>query len=295
MQKPPPEYDARFVFHPEEDKAYVRFEGASGHPFIADPPAGVPRINAWWLAEAALTCYGAQADALPIYASAGLESRFVSKNATDGYVAWNDTAVIVAFRGTEPDQLEDSFTDANIVLAPWRAGHVHCGFKLALEQVWPQLSSLLDTLQPGRQVWFCGHSLGAALATLAADLYPHTRGVCTFGCPRVGDRTFTAAFARTFGDRSLRYVNNHDLVTHVPLPPLYKHVEARRWIAPGGAVSNTEPALPHFFSMLIGQPAQLANLARGLESRRQPFAPQFILDHMPKAYAIWTWNDYDQA
>jgi hypothetical protein len=22
-------------------------------------------------------------------------------------------------------------------------------------------------------------------------------------------------------------------------------------------------------------------------------APNFLLDHMPKAYAIWTWNDYD--
>jgi len=23
-------------------------------------------------------------------------------------------------------------------------------------------------------------------------------------------------------------------------------------------------------------------------------APEFLLDHMPKAYAIWTWNDYDE-
>jgi hypothetical protein len=22
--------------------------------------------------------------------------------------------------------------------------------------------------------------------------------------------------------------------------------------------------------------------------------PKFVLEHMPKAYAIWTWNDYDK-
>ena len=36
--------------------------------------------------------------------------------------------------------------------------------------------------------------IGAALATLAADHYCGTRGVCTLGSPRVGDSVFARQF-----------------------------------------------------------------------------------------------------
>ncbi len=38
-----------------------------------------------------------------------------------------------------------------------------------------------------RRVWFTGHSLGGALATLAAGRYERAPEVYTFGAPRVGD------------------------------------------------------------------------------------------------------------
>lgn len=293
MQKPPPVYEADLVFHPERDTEYVHFEQSDAHPFVADP-SGFPRVNAWWLAESALLTYWNEAEASAAFSGAGLRSTFLESGSTECYIAWQDAFVIVAFRGTEPDEWEDILTDAMIALVPWRTGTVHCGFKQGVDAIWPALEAELNTLSTGRTVWFCGHSLGAALATLAAAQYPKTRGVCTFGCPRVGDRAFAAGVNARLGARSLRYVNNHDVVTHVP-PPLfaYRHVDVRRFIAPDGTISGTPPSLLHFFGELFGRPEQLLVTIDALKQGKLKTAPNFLLEHMPKAYAVWTWNDYD--
>jgi len=154
---------------------------------------------------------------------------------------------------------------------------------------------VLERLSPGRAVWFCGHSLGAALATLAADRYAHTQGICTFGSPRVGDDIFASAWTAAFQGRSMRFVNNHDIVTHVPPPILgYRHVDPRRLIARDGVISDGQPNVPHFFSDLIGEPVQLPALIASVSGGASTFTPAFLLDHMPKAYGIWIWNDYDR-
>ena len=301
MRKDPPKYELELVFHPERDPKYVHFENAASNPFIADPH-GFPRVNVWWLADSALLTYWSEKDAekqkknaLEIFATAGLQAKFLKEGSTDCYVAWNNDFVIVAFRGTEPDEWQDMLTNSKIKLVPWDHGRgkVHRGFMEANQEIWPKLEEKLKDL-PGRKVWFCGHSLGAALATLAADRYPHTRGVCTFGCPRVGDATFAEAFNLHLAGKTFRYVNHHDVVTHVPPPILgYKHVEPARFIAPDGTISGTPPSLLHFFAELIGTPQNLLETIRALQQGTLQTPPNFLLEHMPKAYAIWTWNDYD--
>jgi pimeloyl-ACP methyl ester carboxylesterase len=89
-------------------------------------------------------------------------------------------------------------------------GIVHSGFARALDWISKDLDSwLADKLE---KVLFTGHSLGAALATLAASKRPPMRLV-TFGSPYVGD----AEFAETLRDLSVtRYVNCCDLVTRIP-------------------------------------------------------------------------------
>jgi len=299
MQKDPPVYTPEFVFHPEHDEGYVHFDKALDHPF--QPQAGsVPRVNVWWLAEAALLSYWDEGRATQEFARAGLTSAFLrgAGTGTDCYIAWNTDAVIVAFRGTQPDEWKDVLADAKADQVPWHGSHVHRGFSDAVADIWPVLTEKLRELASGRRVWFCGHSLGAALATLAAYQYEHTEGVCTFGCPRVGAKDFALAFGGTLGPRSLRYVNDHDVVTHVPPPKFgtftYEHVAVRRFIAEDGQVSeHGEPAIPHFLEDLIGTPSTLLEQVQSLLKIPLPLAPMFLLDHMPKAYAIWTWNDYD--
>jgi len=294
MRKPPPVYTAEHVFHPERDSDYVHFEDGASHPF-QPMDTGVSKVNAWWLADSALMSYWPAGPAEAIFDRAGLQSDFLKEGSTDCYVVWRDDAVIVAFRGTEPDEWGDVLADAGIVLVPWEHGKVHDGFKKALDAIWPKLAGALADLAPGRTVWFCGHSLGAALATLAADRYASTAGVCTFGCPRVGDTTFAKAFDAKLGDRSARYVNHHDIVTHVPLPISYKHVGRRRVISAKGSISPDPPTIEHFFADLFGQPFQLLEIINAVRRGQIKSPPSALLEHMPKAYAIHIWNDYDKA
>jgi triacylglycerol lipase len=294
MQKPPPVYNPEFVTRPERDAGYKHFEDATSHPFMPLGVAPVPRVNAWWMAEAALATYWEPPGAAAIYASAGLDCEFVSGKSTDAYIAVAPDWLVVAFRGTEPDQWEDIVTDAGLALVPWSTGLVHCGFSLAVNDIWPALTDVLARLSPGRQVWFTGHSLGAALATLAANKYPDTRGAVTFGSPRVGDGAFAAALTARFAGRMQRFVNSNDVVTHIP-PPIfgYKHVDLARYIAADGTVSGERPELAHFFTVLVGHPRELPKMMKTAEPGAEAFHPQFSLDHMPKAYAIWCWNDFD--
>jgi pimeloyl-ACP methyl ester carboxylesterase len=226
-----------------------------------------------------------------------LDCEYLHAGGTDCYVAWQADWLLVAFRGTQPDQWADILADAKVSQVPWDVGQVHSGFAGALKDIWPNLSSKLGTLARGRSVWFCGHSLGAALATLAAYRYEGTSGVCTLGSPRVGDPAFAAAFNARVASKSLRYVNDEDVVTHVPPPVLlawrYMHVDPRRFIAPDGTVSGGGPSIAHFFGDLIGHPEVLLETIKGLHSESLTLAPMFLLDHMTKAYAIWMWNDYE--
>ena len=292
MQKPPPVYSLQFVFHPEQDSGYKHFENAAANPFQPSP-RDFPRVNVWWLAESALLAYWASADAIPIFEAAGFQCEFITADGTDCYVASQGDFAVVAFRGTQPDQWEDIFADANILLVPWQTGRVHLGFKKAFDVIRPKLDPIVARLTGSRTLWFCGHSLGAALATLAADHYPGTRGVCTLGSPRVGDSAFARAFNAKLSGKSFRYVNDHDVVTHVPPPIGYEHVDPRRFIGPDGTVSDGRPAISHFFADLIGRPGTFLEVIEGLSQGTLQSAPIFLLDHMPKAYAIWMWNDYD--
>ena len=74
-------------------------------------------------------------------------------------------------------------------------------------------------------VWFIGHSLGGALAVIAANDYANSRvqyekvgGVFTFGCPNVGNVIFGDTFNRKFRchgleSKAFRYIMYGDYVT----------------------------------------------------------------------------------
>jgi triacylglycerol lipase len=294
VQRPRPTPDLQFVFHPEADAAYRHFDGHAEVPF-APGAATLTRANAWWLAEAALLAYWDRDDALQRFAAAGLEAEIVQGGATQAYVASTAAAVLVAFRGTEPDRLGDVLDDVGFALVDWPHGSVHHGFREALDRVWTPLAARLSTLAGSRTVWFTGHSLGAAVATLAADRFPATAGVCTLGSPRVGNRQFAAAFDARFGGRAVRYVNDTDIVTHVPTPfPLpYKHVGELRQITPDGRITGQTPALAHFVGDVFGNVGHLQDVVHGLQAGTMRRAPDFLLDHMPRGYTVDIWNDHD--
>ena len=138
--------------------------------------------------------------------------KFLNVDDTQGFLASGDDGLgIVAFRGTQPTDLIDWATDANCVLVQDAPGKVHSGFKRALDLVWSDVDSFMKTKQ---RVFVTGHSLGGALACLAAARAVHLNTgaakaltLFTYGQPRVGDAFLaddtTRLVIRTIGKDAL--------------------------------------------------------------------------------------------
>lgn len=131
--------------------------------------------------------------------------------------------LIIAFKGTTTAQ--EVGIDLTFTREKTSVGRVHSGFwNYFHDKHKPVVDELLRQRGDG-PVLFTGHSLGGALATLAASLYAPNRrvGCITFGAPRVGDDKFAKRFNETV-DYSLRMVNAKDPYTKMPPKRLYKHV-----------------------------------------------------------------------
>ncbi|WP_067812728.1 lipase family protein [Actinomadura kijaniata] len=203
---------------------------------------------------------------------------------TQAYVAASDQMMIVAFRGTEARQIRDWLSDGGAVMMPYPGGKglVHLGFHQALEAAWPQIRQAVQDLRDREQsLWFTGHSLGGALAMLAAARlhFDEPRlladGVYTFGQPRTCDPTLAAAYDQALKGRVFRFVNNNDIVAQLPPAPVYAHVAAERYIDSRGKIHDKRPG-----GLLGG----LADQARG--HLADPLAPgtDGIADHAIARY-----------
>ncbi len=141
---------------------------------------------------------------------------------TQAVIVSTRSAVVVAFRGTEPKKLQDLLTDVKFrqVDLPSEEGRgaVHRGFHDAFTPVWDKVRGVLAK-HGGKKVFITGHSLGGALAVvLAARLVASgqdVEGLHTFGQPRVGDPTFARWLAQNV-HHFYRWRNNNDIVTRMP-------------------------------------------------------------------------------
>ena len=147
---------------------------------------------------------------------------------TQGFFAMDDDLLILSFRGTEK-KFRDWLRNLRVIRTNHDLGAVHRGFSSGLNEVWElSVKPILEQHGPGRRVWFTGHSLGAALATLAAARTQiqipqiSITGIVTFGQPRLAKEEFEQNFNAAFDGRFHRYVNNRDIVPRVP--PGYRHV-----------------------------------------------------------------------
>ncbi|KAJ9465551.1 Phospholipase A(1) DAD1 [Diplonema papillatum] len=152
--------------------------------------------------------------------------------------------VIVSFRGTVTFQEGDTdfrniYTDCNCSRAaldiPGLEGTVHHGFLSLWRKVKHKVfNALIDRLElPDENdettLVFTGHSLGGALATLAAAeakaRYFKKRPVTmyNYGSPRVGDSEFSESYDRMVPD-SFRVVCKGDPITMMPPMACFTHV-----------------------------------------------------------------------
>ena len=157
--------------------------------------------------------------------------RFVSdpNTSTEVIIASDSQKTIVAFRGSQ--EREDWVTNRIAILeSNGIAGKTHYGITQALLAVWSRVTGAITTFGTNKPLWFCGHSLGGALATLAAaylklenQVHPH--GVYTYGAPRVGNQSFASTYDQHLKRNTFRYVNDLDIVPQLPPESLgYEHV-----------------------------------------------------------------------
>lgn len=162
-----------------------------------------------------------------------------------GAIQGSDGTTLIAFRGTQPDEIRHLATNLQAQQIEWNesGGRVHAGFAKAIRGVLPQvLDWLAGEGQPRSRLILTGHSLGAALATLAASVLKPEM-LITLGSPRVGDAEFVASLAHI---NVVRVVNGCDVVTQLP-PALsfYAHAGAVTYITcvTGECIDDAAPTM----------------------------------------------------
>jgi hypothetical protein len=237
------------------------------------PKADAPdRKNARWMAELASLAYTEDREAveralrpLGLNLEKWLDRREISLHGsfkaidTQGFVAGGRDLVVVAFRGTEveADNPADVLTDLQAWKRPMpgfeqldedRRPRAHHGFVEALEAVEDDLWAALERLgteNPARPVWFAGHSLGGALAVLAAAVYSLRRDAenrarenrAERWLQELGDQADDAALAAV--DRRIR-------TEAPPLPPV-------GWIHTIGQPAVADPRLAEWLERRFGR------------------------------------------
>ena len=218
--------------------------------------------NAYWLAQAANIAYQDKPTIQPAVADLGLKQfEFLSRRDTEGYIAANEHIIIVAFRGTEPTHLRDLLSDAQFHKVQGPLGEVHRGFLHAFQLVKDDMVKAIQRLRNKsnpQSLWCTGHSLGGALAVVAAAQLlvdgHKVNGLYTFGQPRVGDETFATECARRMAGQHFRFVNNNDTVTRVPPRALaYAHAGDVRYIDADGQIQTDISFWDRFLERVKGR------------------------------------------
>jgi len=222
------------LFHPEQADDFFQHGAISSDAALCAEMARLAYVKEDGRLRQYLTRARFELIATINYNAPGTQA-FIAKSQTET----PNRIAVMAFRGTQTDDPSDLFMDARFVMTDWtvdgeKVGRVHEGFASAFRAVFPKDEDLTSTMPAGvDRMLLTGHSLGAAVATLAASVFQPGH-LYTFGSPLVGD----VDFARSMRDVDhSRYVDCCDMVTRVPPEFLgYVHIGALRYIDQHGSV-----------------------------------------------------------
>ncbi len=232
-------------------------------------------------AELAMIAYNDEAEAKIGAALAGFaDVNYYDRDGSQAYRFRNDHDCVIACRGTEPNEWNDIRADANAraVLAE-TTGKVHRGFKKEVDDLWPMVeTALMDNQQP---LYFCGHSLGGAMATICAGrcflshINSNPSELFTYGSPRVGDKRYINYVKLDH----YRFVNNNDIVARVPPVFMgYRHCGSEVYLNRHGKIKK--------YGQLMKRRDRLRGFIRGL--RRWKI--DHFADHSIHRYIDAIWN-----
>ena len=175
-------------------------------------------------------------------------SIFFDYDGAQGYFFENDRDAVIVCRGTEPHEWNDIHADANVgtVLAE-TSGRVHRGFKKEADDLWPLIEKHIKVLD--KTLWFTGHSLGAAMATICAyrcyssDECANPTELYTYGSPRVGNKSYV----NSLSVKHYRWVNNNDIVARVPPVWMgYRHTGTEMYLNRNGLLRSLKYGAKRF-------------------------------------------------
>jgi triacylglycerol lipase len=148
-----------------------------------------------------------------------------------------DGVHVLSFRGTEVTEPSDILADLkagkNIEAV---GGKIHVGFKGEINKLWPAIEKAIAKID---KLYVTGHSLGAAMATIAAGrMQSKVLALVTFGSPRVGNKEYVNCLTFTH----YRVQNNCDDVTKVPFLLMgFAHHGTHMYMNYYGAFRNLTP------------------------------------------------------
>lgn len=162
-----------------------------------------------------------------------------------GFIAAADDVAVLAFGGTSV--AEDWLYNLTYFQSEGFGGRTHKGFAdivAAAHDV--VLAGLYDTGAVGKRLWLVGHSLGGALATLAAWRL-HDEGFDVAGCVTYGaPPLLNEGAARAYAPPLYRFVNEGDPVPGMHWPRLthpYVHAGEEVYLLRSGTIAaNRYPA-----------------------------------------------------
>ncbi|GAB1541204.1 hypothetical protein NUACC21_38740 [Scytonema sp. NUACC21] len=177
----------------------------------------------------------------------------------------DEQKIILAFRGSEEksdwqinmNRLKDKDFSKNYKIC------LHTGFCDYLNSIWKPyndpkgrveakgIQAILqeEMEQAPKSLWITGHSLGGAVAVLAAAVCTlgnspiKVSGVYTYGQPRVGDLRFAKLYNSQLKSKTFRFVNNNDVVTKIPTwAPVFffYHVGQIKYLTQDGEILDFE-------------------------------------------------------
>jgi hypothetical protein len=171
---------------------------------------------------------------------------FIFKDGIQVIALTDKDKICLSFRGavTSLKSYADvNFTQIHFAKLDEKSIKVHAGFYNALFKIWSDVSDYLEQQvakltanQCRPKLYITGHSLGGALASIAAFLVKHNTNLsiletvlCTFGQPRCGNQEFANFLQRNL-EYYYRVVNSLDIIPKAPLNKTQDYVHAGKFI-----------------------------------------------------------------
>jgi triacylglycerol lipase len=243
-----------FVEIPPDDYSATAF--ADFNAAVTDLSIGNARALMWMSQLAYETGRPATIEAvapkwgfLPVTPFSHLKTSALGSFDTTGLLGERNDAIVLVFAGTDVGMWRTVVTDGQALLSP--DTDTHMGFQAALNAAQGTIQQAVNkSQQTGKPLWIAGHSLGAALAALAAQfadsLHHAAKAVYLFGMPRPGGARFQADYNgnANLGPVSYRFVHGLDIVARVPPSAIgYRHIGRVLQCVSGAKFGPTTAAL----------------------------------------------------